>query len=120
MLDVFLFFQDLCLNISGKLAEVKTAPEQLFLVGVLDTVGGKHSQISLLRALEIKTTSLLRPAFASQKCQFPSEIIFDINTFSLIRPLEGRPKGSLNGGIGFIYWLAGTCQTINQADLNLL
>ena len=55
--------------------------------------------MSLLRPLEIKTTSLLRPIFSSPKWYFPYDIIFDIKTTSLIRPLLDSPKGGLNIGI---------------------
>ena len=59
----------------------------------------KYSKISLLRPLEIKTTSLFRPVFASPKWYFPYDIVFDIKTTSLIRPVLGSPKDGLNIGI---------------------
>ena len=59
--------------------------------------------MSLLRPLNIKTTSLLRPVFDSPKLYFPYDIIFDIKTTSLIRPLLGSPKGGLNIGILLYY-----------------
>ena len=43
-----------------------------------------YSKISLLRPLEIKTTSLLRPAVASPKWYFPYDIVLDIQITSLI------------------------------------
>ena len=61
--------------------------------------GSIYSKISLLRPLEIKTTSLFRPDFASPKWYFPYDIVFDIKTTSLIRPLLGSPKGGLYIGI---------------------
>ena len=54
-----------------------------------------YSKMSLLRPLEMKTTSLLRPVFASPKCFFPYNILFDIKTTPLIRPLLGSPKGGI-------------------------
>ena len=60
------------------------------------------SKMSLLRPLEIKTTSLFRPVFASPKWYFPYDVVFDIKTTSLMRPLLGSPKGGLNIGI-FLY-----------------
>ena len=45
----------------------------------------KYSKMSLLRSLEIKTTSLFRPVFASPKWNFPYDILFDIKTISLMR-----------------------------------
>ena len=56
---------------------------------------GNHSKMSLLRPLEIKTTSLLRPVFASPKWYFPYDISFDIKTTPLIRSLLGSSKGGL-------------------------
>ena len=58
-----------------------------------------YSKISLLRPPKIKITSLLSPDFASPKWYFPYDIIFDIKTTSLIRPLLGIPKGSRKIGI---------------------
>ena len=58
-----------------------------------------YSKMLLLRPSNIKTTSLLRPLFASPRWYFLYHIIFDIKTTSLIRPLLGSPKGSLNIGI---------------------
>ena len=55
--------------------------------------------MSLLRPPEIKTTSLLRPVFASPKWHFPYDILFNIKTTPLIRALSGSPKGGLNIGI---------------------
>ena len=59
----------------------------------------KYSKISLLRPLEIKTPSLLRLVFASPKWYFPYDIVFDVKTTLLVRPLLGSPKGGLNIGI---------------------
>ena len=58
-----------------------------------------YSKMSLLRPLEIKTTSLFRPIIASPKWYFPYNIVFDIKTTSLVRPLLGSPNGGLNIGI---------------------
>ena len=58
-----------------------------------------YSKIPLLRPLEIKTTSLFRPVFASPKWQLPYGFIFNMRTTSLIRPLLGSPNGGLNRGI---------------------
>ena len=58
-----------------------------------------YSKMSLLRPPNIKTTSLLRPVFASPKWNFPYDIVFNIKTTSLMRPLLGSPKGGLNIGI---------------------
>ena len=55
--------------------------------------------MSLLRPLEIKTTSLLRPVFSSPKWNFPYDLTVNIKTTSLIRPLLDSPKGGLNIGI---------------------
>ena len=67
----------------------------------------RYSKISLLRSLKIKTTSLFRPTFASSKWDFFYNIIFDIKTISLIRPLLSSLKGGLNIGILLLYfWLS--------------
>ena len=58
-----------------------------------------YSKMSLLRPLEIKTTSLFRPVFASPKWYFPCDIVFDIKTTSLMRQVLGSPNGGLNIGI---------------------
>ena len=55
-------------------------------------VNNRYSKMSLLRPLEIKTTSLLRPVFASPKRYLPYDIIFDIKTTSLIRPFFDSQK----------------------------
>ena len=55
--------------------------------------------MSLLRPLEIKITSLLRPVFANPKWYFPYDVLFDIKTTPLIRPFLGSPKDGLNTGI---------------------
>ena len=55
--------------------------------------------MSLLRPLENKTTSLLRPVLVSPKWYFPYDCVFNIRTTSLKRPLLGSPKGGLNIGI---------------------
>ena len=55
--------------------------------------------MSLFRPLEIQTTSLFRPDFASPKWYFPYDVVFDIKTTPLIRLLFGSPKGGLNIGI---------------------
>ena len=57
-----------------------------------------YSKILLLRPTKIKTTSLLRPVFASLKWYFPYDIIFNIKTTSLIRPFW-QSKGGLSNGI---------------------
>ena len=57
-----------------------------------------YSKMSLLRPPNAKTTWLLRPVFSSSKWYFPYNIVFDIKTTSLIRPLLGSPKGGLNIG----------------------
>ena len=62
-------------------------------------MGCEYSKISLLRTPKIKTTSLLRPVFASPIPYFPYDIISDSKTSSLIRPLLGSLKGGLNIGI---------------------
>ena len=61
----------------------------------LRQVSGVYSKISLLRPLEIKTTSLLRLVFASPKWYLPHDIVLDIKTTTL-RPLLGSSKGGLN------------------------
>ena len=57
---------------------------------------GYVSKISLLRPHKIKTTSVLRPVFASPKRYFSNDIIFSIRTTLLIRSLLGSPKGGFN------------------------
>ena len=52
--------------------------------------------MSLLRLLEIKTTSPIRPVFPSPKWYFPYDIIVDFKITSLIRPLLVTPEGALN------------------------
>ena len=52
----------------------------------------------LLGQLEIMTTLLLRPVFASPKWYFPNYVIFNIKATFLIRSLLGGPNGGLNTG----------------------
>ena len=59
----------------------------------------EYSKMSLFRPLQIQTTSLFRPIFASPKIYCPYDVAFDIKTTPLIRPLFGSPKGGLNIGI---------------------
>ena len=61
--------------------------------------GNLKLSFSCVGKIEIKTTSLLRPVFASPKWYVPYDILFYIKTTSLIRPLLGSPKGGLNIGI---------------------
>ena len=61
--------------------------------------------MSLLRPLKIKTTSLVRPVFASPKWYFPYDIVFDIKTISLVGPLLGGPNSGLS--IGILLYLKG-------------
>ena len=65
----------------------------------------EYSKMPLLRPPNIKTTSLLRPVFASPKWYFPYSIISDIKTTSLMRPLLGSPKGGLNIGILLYFFI---------------
>ena len=58
-----------------------------------------YSKISLLRPLEIKTTSLFRALIASLKWHFSCDFIFDPKTTSLIRPFLGSQKSGLNTGL---------------------
>ena len=74
----------------------------------IQTCIDRYSKMSLLRPPSIKTTSLLRPVFASPKWYFLYHIIFDIKTTSLIRPLLGSPKGGLN--IGILLYIVSTSQ----------
>ena len=53
----------------------------------------KYSKISLLGPLQIMITSLLRPVFSRPKWCFPHDIMFDIKTTSLTRPLLDSLKG---------------------------
>ena len=71
----------------------------LLLDRLKDFLEIKYSKMSLLRPLEIKTTSLLRPVFASPEWYFPYDISFNIKTTPLIRPLSGSPKGGLYIGV---------------------
>ena len=80
-----------------KINSVVMKLNQLFALHFL--ANGLYSKISLIRPLEIKTTSLLRPDFASPKCYFTDGITFNNKTTSLIRPHLGSPKGGLNRGI---------------------
>ena len=61
----------------------------------------RYSKISHLRPCEIKTTSLLRPVFASL-CQYlPDDIIFNIKTTIFCSLKDG-----LNRGISLYYQIS--------------
>ena len=59
-----------------------------------------YCNIWLLRPLEIKTT--IQIDHCQSQMIFFYDIVFDIKTTSLIRPLLSSPKGGLNIGI-FLY-----------------
>ena len=66
-----------------------------WLIKIFAVCKFNYSKMSLLRPLEIKTTSLFRPVVASPKWYFPYDIVFDIKTTSLIRPLLDCPNSGL-------------------------
>ena len=60
--------------------------------------------------------SLLRPVFPSPKWYFSYDIIFDIKTTSLIRPLLGSQIGGLNIGI-LLYISCSIIKCLNLVDI---
>ena len=59
----------------------------------------KYSKISLFRPLNLKTTPLLKAAFASPQWPLPYNFVFSNKATSLIGPVFGSPEGGLNNGI---------------------